>query len=194
MIWTFEKIQRRSTCYKGGGSNEIPETEAQRANAEIALKHYNDYKQYVEPFEKKAIAGMTSNWDAREGQTAGMVNADLQQKIGMPAVDPVRGLAPDTSRVGKIMAGAQVKGRMAAGDAKAGAFQSVLDIGQGKAAAAQSGMATLAAQSVDEAAKSAASAQAADNARMSSGMTGLGMAAGLVKNMYDDQQTKKKGG
>ena len=188
---TANRINHRRICFKGGGSTEIPETEAQRASSEVALKEFNDYMTTIRPFENKFMEDVSADTTGREAQAAGRVGADIAQKVGTPAINPNMGLNPQSvSDVATTMAGAQVKANQAVKAQKAAGLQSIIDIGRGQANSAQLGLTNLASQSVSEASNIALNKERVNDANMSAGATALGMSAGIVKNMYDDANKK----
>jgi len=191
--WSFmERTKLRSVCFKGGGgSTEIPETEAQRASAEIAMKNYNDYMATIRPVEVDYIKDVTGDPKNRESLVAGQISADAAQKVGTPAIDPNKGLTPGlVANVANPMADAQVKGKQAVDAQRMAGFQSVVDMGMGKNTSAQLGLSSLASQSVSEAYNDQKNRQAEYDANMSAAGTAGGMALGMTKNLYDDSQKK----
>lgn len=176
-------------CFCKGGSNEIPETAAEKASADIAMKNYNDYMTTIKPFQDKYIADVTGDYTAKTAQAQGMASADIMQKTAAPAFDPNHGIASGAG-MGSVMADAGNKTRLAVGNQKAANYQSVIDMGMGKATTAQQGMSQLAQQSAVSATNTAQNQQDAENSRMAAGASGLGVVGGMAKNYYDDKYKK----
>lgn len=195
MDWTFDRMFKRSVCFKGGGggSGEIPETEANRASAEIALKNYNDFMRNIKPTSDAYVNDITNPeaHSSLQARASGMVNADVMQKTALNKINPYHGVAPDAAKIGSILSDASVRSGLAMGDKRAANFQNAINIGMGKAASVQAGMSELAQQSVNTATATAENQQQLENANMSAGATMLGAAAGMGKNLYDDQYGKK---
>lgn len=191
--WHFmERVAHRSICFKsGGGSSKIPETEAQRANSEVALNEFNDYMSKIRPFENKFIEDISADTTNREARVAGMTNADIAQKVGTQSINPNVGFdAGSVSDLATTASGAQIKANRAVKTQKAAGLQAVIDIGRGQANQAQLGLGKLASQSVTEASNAAFNNQAVDDAKMSAGASMLGMSAGLANNLYEDSKKK----
>ena len=174
--WNFmERLKHRSVCFKGG-STEIPETTAQRASSEVALNEYNDYMKTILPFENKFMADVTAPTDNRQAQVAGMVGADVAQKVGTTAINPNQGInSQSTSDLATTLAKSGVKADQAVKAQQAAGLQSVIDMGRGQATTAQLGMSELAGQSVQQASQTALYNQAVDNASLSAGASALGI-------------------
>lgn len=191
--WHFmNRLLLRSICFKGGGSNEIPETEAQRASAEVALNEFNDYMVKIRPFENKFISDVSADTAGREASVAGKVNADIAQKVGTPTINPNRSLNTESvSDLATTVAGSQVKANEAVKTQKAAGLQTVIDMGRGQANSAQLGLDGMASQSVAEAANTALNNQKVSDGNMSAGATMMGASAGLAKNTYSDMIKKK---
>lgn len=190
-MWNFmERVRQRCVCFKGS-SGGVKETEAQRASSEIALKNYNDYMETIRPVEDQFIADVTADPASREKAVAGQITADVAQKVGTPVIDPNKGMAPGaTAAVGNVLADAQVRGKQNVDAQRLTGEQAIVDMGMGKATTAQTGMSGLASQSVAGAVATQKNELESYNSTMAAGASGLGMAAGITKNLYDDSKAK----
>lgn len=189
---TWDRLRERCICFKGGGgSTEIPETEAQRASAEIAMKNYNDYMQTIRPVEDKYITDVTADPTIREGQVAGQITANIAQKAGSVSIDPNHGQPVGAvAGMANSLADSHVKGKQAVDSQRIAGFQSAVDMGMGKNSMAQLGMSNLASQSVADATNQQKINQSMYDSKMAAVGTAGGMALGAAKNTYDDSQKK----
>ena len=193
MKWFLERVMGRSVCYGGGGSpSSVKETAAQKASAEIAMNNYNDYMSTIMPVQKKFISDITADPTNKEKLVTGQVNANIAQKVGTPSIDPNAGVSSaSTTGLANTLSDAQIKGRQAVDTQRMAGEQAIVDLGMGENTTAQLGMSDLANQSVNESIRKQQANQYSDNADMSAAATGLGIAAGLTKNIYDDSNTSK---
>lgn len=172
----------------GGKSKGVPETSYERANAEVALKKYQDYMDKGRPFERKFIEQITEDTAIPEKRIAGQVNSDLMQqtKPVLPSgVDPSSGgaMVVDPS-MGKTGAKAQVDAGQAVRDRRVAGIQAAIDIGRGNASSAQLGYSNLANDSVNKAIGSAGSKMEEKNAYANA----AGSAAGVGAAIYTNQE------
>ncbi|HAF1611156.1 TPA: hypothetical protein G8M64_005591, partial [Salmonella enterica] len=67
----------------GGGSNEIPETSQQRAQAEISRKQWDLYNQRLKPMENIFMADVDKlNDESKYQNLAGVTNLGYQKQFG----------------------------------------------------------------------------------------------------------------
>jgi hypothetical protein len=169
---------------KGSKSGSIPVTEAERANAEVAAKSWNDYVTELKPMTEAYVADVRSDVTPRVETAQGMANADIMQKVGTPTINPnqpgaVTGMASKlamTKSTSDLNVESGVKGNQAS------ELQGVLDIGQGKATTATAGMADLASQAAKTAFNDNEMDYNTDTSMTRSLATGAGMVAGWANN------------
>lgn len=184
IITGLDRIMLRSICYKGGGSGGIPITEQERANSEVSAEAWNHYMDTLKPMTEAYVADVRSNAAPRVTTAQGIANADIMQQVGPPAINPnqpggATGMAPKlamTKSTADLNAETGVRGGQAA------TLQGVLDIGQGRAATATSGMADLAGEAARTAFNDNEMDYNTDTSLTRSIASGAGMAAGWAMN------------
>lgn len=144
-----------------GGSNEIPETEAEKAQAEVATKRWADYQQVFKPYEDKFMGEVDSmNSDAQINKAEQLAVSPLARQFaqegmkirkGMQSqgVNPNSGLAMSTnSALSTAQADAEIdagsRGVAAQQDRYVSGLQGVTAMGQGQAGTAIQGMTNIA--------------------------------------------------
>jgi hypothetical protein len=188
-----------------GGGGKVKETPLQRAQADMAVTGWNDYRSRWAPVRNFAIQ-RTQNVDPKRATALGLQNVETQGRFGdaskkLDASLSNQGLSNNSGR--SIMAKAGLSASKAtslgngAVDTNAaitrqyvGGLQDIISAGQGQKAQAQAGMETLARNS---GAQAAADAQAA--AQNAAGLgeaigTGVGIAGGYGLSGYMDGLNK----
>ena len=178
-----------------GGSEQVPETEEEKALAEIAAERWNDYKQRFIPIENRAIDDIMQDVNTPDMFGAGMANLATQQQFAGVEQGTVAGLfkrraGGNALGAGIINANRDRIASSASGQANAMGLnttrnihnlQSMVNVGLGQAGSALSGMGDAA---------SAAQRQAILDARASAASRAAvgqvaGTAAGLGYGYYN---------
>ncbi|AJE04674.1 hypothetical protein [Geobacter pickeringii] len=160
---------------------DVQPTAQQRALSDIAAQQFNNYMTTYRPFETKYIADIQGNDAGRQERAAGIANANV---AGKPSA--ITGMDPTSGRFMGAVSGSTTTTANATGNAVTGARQAIqgqtlaaqqglVNLGQGKAAATQSGMETLA----SNASRSAINDAYLDinNQRFTNNMIGSGIGA-----------------
>lgn len=199
--WSFmARVSHRRICFKGG-SNEVPETQAEKDHAQVAAERWNDYQTRFVPFENKYIADVTGGqWtdngstDMKQNIVAGRVNADLaKQNNGAIPVGQI-------NRIGSVVASDFTPKMAAAGssamstakgavrDSQIQGMQSAVNIGSGQAAGAIEGMGKIASNAADVAQTDAESSFNRSSATQSAIMTGVGATAAAAGEYWKSKE------
>jgi hypothetical protein len=185
----MDRIMVRAVVYKGG-SNEVPETAQEVELKRVAIERWNDHQARLLPAENAYIKDVTQNPAAMKSRAAGMINADVSQKVGKALPSPP-GLNPNSGRVMTATPGplstAAAKAQATAGqnveDNRAKGLQSVINLGQGKASTAMKGFGSAALDATRTAITDAATDQQDRASTAGAVMSGVGVGAGVWKNM-----------
>lgn len=173
----------------GGKKNEVKETAAERANAEVALRRYGRYLNAYRPTEAKAFADVAGDASAQhlERTAAARVNADSAQVLDhqrLPAgVDPSRGAAfgaVNSPSRAAIVADAATKAAGLGRKQKIAGLQAAVNIGAGQADEAQLAFGDLAGGALNE----SINKQVADFNRRNSNAGALMSLAGAGVSAY----------
>lgn len=184
MQWTFDRLLRRSICFKGGGGGGPTRiiTDDMKAEAEVAAKEWNRYLTDHLPMEKLFMADKQKSSDLMAEQLRGQAAADIAQGarggLSVPAgANPsqalMRGATAMSGLSGKA-AGAMADVTQKAGDRQVQDLSTLVAMGRGQAVEAQSGIAGLAADSAQAALTKARGEQEARFAEQSAVAEGLG--------------------
>lgn len=188
----------------GGGSNEIKETSAERADAEVRLQQWNRSNEFYLPLQeayREDVEGM--NTQGQKDYVTGAASSATNEQYSMAksqAGDQLAasGLNPNSGRfkgglssltTSQSVAGGDNVSRsnISLGDAYLQGKKNLLAIGNKQEANATAGLSSLANYSANQARRSAYDDFARDNARRST----LGSAVGL--GAYGMQQYKQGG-
>ena len=186
--WSFMvRVGHRRICFKGGGSNEVPETQAELDHAQVAAQQWNDYQKRFVPFENKYIADVTGDTAVKQQVVSGRVNADLaRQNSGAIPVGQI-------NRIGSVVAGNMTPTAAAAGasamstangsvrDSQIQGMMSAVNIGRGQASSAINSMGTIASNAADRAQTDTEAQWNRDSATQSAIMGGIGATAAATK-------------
>lgn len=172
---------------KSGG--KIKETELEKANSQVAMEQWEEYKTTYRPTELKFIASVMKDETGLKERAAGRVNADIAQKTALPlkgtGVDPSRAATSSIfSDIAGVEGTAQALAKQRTDDRRVTGMQAITDIGQGKAATAQQGFSALAGQSVSEAISRASANQQKNDSYASAVMTALGGGARATQGLW----------
>jgi uncharacterized protein len=141
----------------GGGADEVKETAYEKALADVAYGELQNYKSEIVPFRNSWIDDVTRDTGTLENRVAGQVNADVAQRKprALPVgVDPSSGAAMNVApslAVGNFSAKAAVDATQAVRNLRATGMQAGLNMMRGESTDAQTGMQSLAADSVNKA-------------------------------------------
>lgn len=199
----------------GGGGGDIEETEAERAQAEVALKRWGDYENIFKPYENEFMdevddLNSEANYTrATELAISPLANQFAEEAMGIKKQMQASGVNPNSgkmksfnSAVAGAQAGAEVDTASRATEAQQdryiGGLQNIVAMGQGQAGQAMQGMTDIAVTSQQNARSQAQSAlQDRDNIRSGVGaVVGAGTSYGLnAKNStpIEDPDTSKAG-
>lgn len=186
-----------SVCFKGG-SNEIPETQAERDHAQVASERWNDYQTRFVPFENKYIEDVTADPSIKQEVVSGRVNADLARQnngaIPVGAINRIGSVVASdfTPKMAAAGATAMSTAKGAVRDSQIQGLQSVVNIGSGQAAGAIEGMGEIASNASDLAQTNAESSFNRSSATQSAIMTGVGASAAATGEYL--KSTPKVGG
>lgn len=156
----------------GGGSNEIPETEAEKTQAEIAMSRWNDYQRMFKPYEDKFFSEVDRINSAEQLNRAeslavtpiaaefakrGRQVRDANYKGGVnpnsgKAVSDIAGLA---SQQMKASVNAASQATSSQQDRYVSGLQNIVLMGQGQAGTAMQGMTDIASMAQRNAANEA---------------------------------------
>lgn len=189
---------------KSGGSNEVKETEAQKAQAEVANKQWglyqSDLRQYEDIFMKKVdnlnsqeqydkLAGTSALGTA---QSFGSARQGLSDNLAASGVDPTSGRYQDAMKdleTDQALSQTDTTNRAQSSqqDKYVAGLQDVASIGQGQKAEALQGYSNLAEISLNKSAMNAQTALATKQAT-SNAMGSLAGAYGAYKlHQMDDE-------
>lgn len=173
----------------GKGSQEVPETEAEKANAQVAMEQWQMYQDHYRPTELKFIGDVIRDQTGMKQVVAGKVNADLQQKVRSQAmqgtVDPNRiATSRAFDKAANVQAGATADATQMVDNKQLQGKQAIVDMGMGKAAQAQQGFANIATNSVREALSEAEADRTVNDAYASATMTALGAGARMGQQYF----------
>ncbi|ELD4017367.1 hypothetical protein QI600_003196 [Salmonella enterica] len=185
----------------GGGSNEIPETSQQRAQAEIARKQWDLYNQRLKPMENIFMAKVDKLNDEDKYQNlAGVTNLGYQKQFGdvrHQAADQLAaaGVDPGSGKFQEAMnaiSGEQATGQTDAinrvqssqADKYIAGLQDVVALGSGQKADALQGYNSLAENSLRKAGMDAQSAYMRRQGNASLVGAGLGALGGYAMNKW----------
>jgi hypothetical protein len=152
----------------GGGDTDIPETEAERALAEVSAKKWQDYQENFVPLENQYMQrvddiGQQSNIDRVGDQAAAGVmsetsgaNVGLQQQQFAKGLDPTSGGFKTKSSalngaIQKSVQNAKNNGQFAAENSHIKGLGNVVAIGNGQETTAFNSMGSLAGQATSQA-------------------------------------------
>lgn len=177
----------------GGGSGKIQETSLDKALADIGVDRYENYKQTFQPLEKQAVNDVVSNQQADAQQARNVASANYQQQFGLQRSPVAMGLGNRTGGG----SGAMVSGIGASNTNQGSAsglgmadtnlasnakytnnLSSLINIGQGKAGQALTGLAGATSASDQQSIIDARASAAASNAYKTALGTGAGLAVG----------------
>jgi len=142
------------------GKSDVPETAQEKALADVSIAKWNDHQTRIVPLENKEIELANRSPEAATMKAAGAVNADMQQASSGTQGNPNTGAAVSSTpalSVASKAAQAQVNAAQTVQDQHASALGNIVNMGQGKSAAATAGFETAA---------SNASSQAITNAQI----------------------------
>lgn len=183
----------------GGGSNEIKETEYEKALADVAMEELDQFQAQIIPFRNSWIDDVTRDTSSVENMVAGQVNADVAQyrPAALPLnVDPSSGAGMSMSpslAAGNIAAKATVSGTQTIRDQKAAGLQAALHVMRGESTDAQAGMQGLARDSVSKAIGDAQRKEETSQTMGSSISSALGGGAALYLNSkYDNKGSDRE--
>lgn len=145
----------------GGGDNSIDETEAEKAQAEIALKRWGDYDSIFKPFENEymeEVEGMNSEAQMNRAsdlalnplaKTFAQEGANIQRNFNASGVNPNSGKAKTSkSMIADAQASAEVdstsRTTSTQQDNYVAGMQNIVAMGQGQATSAIMGMGDVA--------------------------------------------------
>ncbi|KAB0670079.1 hypothetical protein F6V30_07900 [Oryzomonas sagensis] len=192
----FDRLMERSTCFKGGNSQQRIITADQVAAAQIAAKQWDDYQARVAPSENQFIKDVSQSpanlTNRLQGQTnANVMQAEASRQNPTPGVDPGRA---NNTNVTPALSGGLSAGYTAASntaqDQSAKGLSAAVSMGRGQSAAALDSQMSLAEGSTQAAlTRQAANAEASMADRGATfGMIGKGLgAAGAVGTYYMNQ-------
>ncbi|MCX2533689.1 hypothetical protein OQ486_09390 [Plesiomonas shigelloides] len=182
---------------KGGGSNEIQETEAQKAAADIASQQWNLYKNELSQFEDMfmdKVDDMNSQqeYDKLAGTAAlgtaqafGEVRQNMADSMASAGIDPTSGRYQDTMRdleTEQALSQTDTTNRAQSSqqDKYVAGLKDVVAMGSGQKAEALQGYSDLATNSLN---KAASDAQRKWNDKQSL-LGAVGTAAGMATRKY----------
>ena len=188
-----------------GGSNEVKETEAQKAQAEVAQKQWDLYKtdlqQYEDIFMDKVDALNNENeYDKLAGtaalgtaQSFGSARQGLADNLAAAGVDPTSGRYQEAMKdleTDQALSQTDTTNRAQSSqqDKYVAGLQDVASIGQGQKAEALQGYSDLASSSLNKAAVNAQTALANKGATQGAvgAVAGAGLAYGLNNYAQDN--------
>lgn len=173
---------------KGGGSNEIPQTEQDRALAEKAAEEYKIYREKYQPVMQKFIEDEVYFDPAVEDKLAGQTNADVMQKFsgatGM--IDPATGQV--SGGAGTVAADAQVKTRQAVRNMRVKGMAGMAEMGRTGATDVNTSMANLAKDSTKAAIDSGKASFESDVAKENATTSAMGSAGGMLAYNYNKEK------
>lgn len=184
----------------GGGDGKIDETEAEKAQAQIAMERFRDYKQDFAPYEDKFISDVADlNSDANYQRVDELAINPLARQFAeegarMTRDLNTRGVNPNSGKglmsrsgLNDAQAGAEVDTAAKAGSSQQDNYvtglKNVVAIGQGQAGEAMQGLSSIA-QTSSSYARSAAqdAAQNRSNVQQAGGLViGAGTRYGMSK-------------
>jgi hypothetical protein len=187
----------------GGGDNEIEETKAEKAQAEIALKRWQDYQNVFKPFENQYMAEVdkmnsTAQMDRASNlalnpiaTTFAKEGEKIQANMNVNGVNPNSGKGVLTRNLmSDAQAGAEVNAvsrtTNAQQDAYVGGLQNITAMGQGQATNAVAGMGDIASRAQSYAADSARDSLT-DRNNVRSGVGAI-VGAGVAYGMSGDDE------
>lgn len=190
-----------------GGGGKIKETEAQRAQTDVALKGWEDFKTRWRPAQNAYFARVLNNYNGTRKIAAGTAASDVNVAFGNAAgragtMLQQRGVSIGGGASGAAMNDADIKraasrglatvaAKQAVDDQQQQAIEGIVATGRGEKAAATSGLATLsdlsARSAAEEAGNRAANSLALGNAVGAAAGAGLGAAA----NRFTDPRTEQ---
>lgn len=156
-----------------GGGGEIEETEAEKAQAKVAVARWNDYQEQFKPYEDQfmgEVDDLNSSANIDRAQTMAMSplaqqfaqeGAQIRSQMQSQGVNPNSGKAKSfNSALTSTQAGAEVdagsRGVSAQNDRYVGGLQNIVAMGQGQAGEAMQGMTDIAQSAQNNAATKAA--------------------------------------
>lgn len=185
----------------GGGSNEIPETSQQKAQAEISMKQWRLYNDKLKPMENIFMADVDKlNNKEKYQNLAGVTNLGYQKQFGdvrhqaanqlaAAGVDPGSGKYQEAMNdiageqaIGQIDATNRVQSSQA--DKYIAGLQDVVALGAGQKADALQGYNSLAENSLRKAGMDAQAAYMRRQGNASLVGAGMGALAGYASNKF----------
>lgn len=179
---------------------EVEETAAQKADAEVNVKDWNDYVINVAPKIKAYADEIASDKTAEKEQAAGIVNADVAQKMADAEKSLTRtGMNPNSGKAisalaksgdigAKVESAAQVSTEQGIDSNQVAGLQQVSQIGMGQKVDAIDGMGNIAESSVREAISDASSDLSSHYDNLSLGMSAAGVAAGAGMDYFANKK------
>ena len=168
----------------GGGDNEVKETADQKANAEIAVKRWNDAQTRLKPMIGSFAADVTRDPSLMETKMAGAVNADVAQATERAKIDPTSGGRTglrEAAGVGATLSKGATTAVQGANDQQVAGLQAMTSLGRGQAISAELGYSDLARTSVGKAISDTAAKEDTRNAIAGTAGNIIGLAGGLYK-------------
>lgn len=168
-----------------GGAPDVNEpTEDQKASAEVQAKAFNELVA-GKPLEMAYIKDITAPVEGRTATIQGQVNADVMQKMGPAKVNPNKGLAGQSAvPATQVLSKAE---RNAATDAnlqRIAGGMGIVQMGNGQASKAVTGMEGMARDSVNRAISDAEIQTQTQTNQANSIGSGLAMAAYGANKLY----------
>jgi hypothetical protein len=182
----------------GGGSGKIEETENERAQAEVAVKRWNDYQRHFKPYENKFMAEVddinssANSFRASELAISPLAKTFADEAVRMNQGFNSRGVNPNSgkslsanSAIHRFQAGAEVDASSRATsslqDNYATGLGNIVAMGNGQVGEAMQGMADIASMSQRNARSEAQDRlQSLDSTRSAVGLaTGAATSYGL---------------
>lgn len=156
----------------GGGGGGVKETSAQRAQTDVGIASWNDFKTRWRPAQNAYFSRVLNSYGQNRANAAGTAASDVNTAFGDTARTVTQGMqrrgiglggAASTAATNKVDIAqakarglAAVSGKQAADDQHQNALEGMTAVGRGEKAAATSGMSTLSNLSARSAANDAA--------------------------------------
>lgn len=133
---------------KQGDQPEQKETALEIENAKVAKEQWDLYNEVYRPTENKFIADVTAPSTGREARMASMTSADTAERLPT-RIDPnrIRTMTPVAATAGTV-GRLQTAANQGVKNQRLSGMQTVVDLGQGKAATAALGFSKLAEDSI----------------------------------------------
>jgi len=183
--------------------NEVKETAAQKADAEVGVKEWNTYVTDFAPVIQRWSQGVAADKTADKEIARGITNADLSQATsGMEKTLTRSGINPNSGKaimaleeaeddIGSAGAGASVSATRGVDDTQLAGMNQVANIGMGQKTEAVEGIGDVARESVSDEINRMFNKQQSRFANIDTAMAGAGILAGMdwSKGGYNNKNT-----